>query len=409
MGPSGENLNAPRAAFAHRDFRLYQGARFLSMIGVQMQSVAIGWQVYELTHRPLDLGYVGLAQFAPAAGLSLLTGHVADRFDRRKIVLLCYLAFAVVSFLLYKMPRDAGVVPIYALLFVFGSARAFNAPAGQALLPHLVPAKDFPNAIAWASSIWQIATILGPALGGIVYGAASARAVYAVCGSTSLCAAALVFALRTRTGRMESAPPSLKTLFAGVRFVWSQKIVLGAISLDLFAVLLGGAVALLPIFAKDVLHVGPWGLGILRSAPSAGAAAMAALMAYRPMRKNAGVIMFGCVALFGLATIVFGLSHSLWLSLVALVFVGAADMVSVVVRLTLVQLSTPASMRGRVSAVNSIFIGASNELGEFESGLTAAWLGAVHAVVLGGIGTLLVVALWAWMFPALRKIDRLDT
>lgn len=373
-----------------------------------MQSVAIGWQVYDLTREPLDLGYVGLAQFAPAIGLSLVTGHVADRFDRRRIVLVCYAAIAALSFALALLPPSAGVLPIYALLVLFGTARAFMGPASQALGPHLVPANDFANAVAWSSSIWQVATILGPALGGVVYGFAGGPIVFTVCGMTALSAVGFVGALRVRTGRMESAAPSLSTVFAGVRYVWSQKIVLGAISLDLFAVLLGGAVALLPIFARDILHAGPWALGMLRSAPAAGAAVMAVFLAHRPLKKHAGAIMLACVAIFGVATIVFGLSKSIVLSLVALALVGASDMVSVVVRLTLVQLSTPAAMRGRVSAVNSVFIGASNELGEFESGVTAAWLGPVTAVVVGGIGTLVVVGLWALAFPALRNVDRLE-
>ena len=373
-----------------------------------MQSVAIGWQVYDLTHRALDLGYVGLAQFAPAAGFALVTGHVADRFDRRRIVLVCYLAIALLSLTLCLMPRDAGVLPIYGVLVLLGTARAFNAPAGQALTPHLVPLADFPNAVAWASSIWQIATILGPALGGIVYAAASGRVVYGIAAALSFSAATLTFALHVRTGRMEHSAPSLATLFAGVRYVFEKKIILGAISLDLFAVLLGGAVALLPVFARDILHAGPWALGFLRSAPAVGAAVMAVILASYPLKKNAGAIMLACVAVFGVATIAFGLSRSFAVSLVALAIVGASDMVSVVVRLTLVQLSTPPAMRGRVGAVNSVFIGASNELGEFESGVSAAWLGPVASVVVGGIGTLVVVALWALLFPALRKVDRLD-
>ena len=399
------------AAFGYRDFRLFQGARFFLTIGIQMQSVAVGWQVYELTHRALDLGYVGLAQFLPAVLLSLVTGHVADRFDRRRVLLVCQLGVALTALLLFgcavlHVHRPAA---IYAILVLFGTTRAFSGPAGSALLTHLVPAAAFPNAVAWSSTVWQVAAVAGPTLGGIVYGASHGPgAVYACSAALSLTAFALVMAMHVRTGRMEHGAASLSTLLAGVKYVFRHKVVLGTISLDLFAVLLGGAVALLPVFARDILDVGPWGLGILRSAPAFGAALMALVIAFRPLKSRAGPVMLLAVGIFGAATIVFGVSRSFWLSLAALIVVGASDMVSVVIRSTLVQISTPAAMRGRVSAVNLVFVGASNELGEFESGVTAAWLGAARAVVLGGIATCGVVAIWAQAFPALRRIDRLD-
>ena len=398
------------SAFHHRDFRLLQGARFLSILGIQVQSVAVGWQVYAITGRPLDLGYVGLAQFLPAFGLSLVTGHVADRFDRRTIIAICQATIALCSLALLALARahTQDPVPIYGVLLAFGVARAFAGPASQALLPSLVPKNELGNAIAWSSSIFEIASISGPALGGLVYAAQGAEAAY---GFTALATAlATLFTLRIRP-RPRSASReavSLNRVFDGIRYVFREKVLLGAISLDLFAVLLGGAVALLPAYARDVLHVGPSGLGLLRSAPAMGALLMALVLATRPLKHRVGLIMFACVAIFGVATIVFGLSTSFPLSLAALFVLGASDMVSVVIRQTLVQVTTPEAMRGRVSAVNLVFVGASNELGEFESGITAAWLGLVPAVVVGGVGTLVVVALWAYLFPSLRRADRLE-
>jgi len=397
-------------AFAFREFRLFMGARIFAILASQMQSVAVGWQVYEKTHRALDLGYVGLAQFLPAAGLSLVTGHVADRFDRRRVVMTCHVALALCSALLFLVARTGSrdVLPIYAILLLVGTARAFMAPAGQALLPHLVPTEQFGNAVAWSSSTWQIAMIIAPAAGGIFYGATgSATPVYATCACISVGTVTLLALMRVKTGRSEKRATSWTTVLAGIRYVFENKLVLGATSLDLFAVLLGGAVALLPIFARDILATGPWGLGILRSAPAVGAALTAILLAMKPLQRRAGRIMFACVALFGVATIAFGMSHSMVLSVVALFVIGASDMVSVFVRQQLVILATPEAMRGRVSAVNMVFIGASNELGELESGVTAQWLGAVPAVIAGGIGTLAVVAIWSFLFPQLRDVDRL--
>jgi MFS family permease len=402
---------APRAAFRYRDFRLSLGSGVVAVLAMQMQSVAIGWQVYDLTHRPFDLGLVGLAQFVPAISLSLVAGQTADRYDRRAILRICHLGQALCSMLLCAQAgyAIASPAPIYAILILMGIARAFSAPASQALLPHLVPTEHFSNAVTWGTSVRQVSTIIGPAVGGLIYGVAKgAWPVYGVCAALSLLAFAWTSLIETRTGRLQKESPTLHTLLAGVRYVWREKIVLGCISLDLFAVLLGGAVALLPVYARDILHVGPLGLGFLRTAPAVGAASMGGLLAYRPLRKKAGDTMLVAVAIFGVATIVFGLSRSFALSLFALAASGAADMVSVVIRLTLVQLSTPAAMRGRVSAVNMAFVNASNELGEFESGITAALWGAVPAVLIGGVGTCVVVALWSWLFPELRRLDGLS-
>jgi MFS family permease len=398
------------SAFAHRDFRLYQFARLFMTLGVQMQSVAVGLHVYSLTQRPLDLGYVGLAQFLPAIVLSLVTGDTADRHDRRGVLLCCYAAMVTGALLFFGMAW-VGVTqtwPLYAVLVLIGIARAFAGPAGQSLVPHLVPVQHLSQAVAWNSTVFQVGTIAGPAAGGLLYDAFHATGVYLACAVMMAAAAAMLALMRVRTGRMEQAATSWQRLLGGIRYVWRQKVVLGAISLDLFAVLLGGATALLPIYAQEILHTGPWGLGLLRSAPAVGASVIAVALAMFPLRRNAGGTMLVCVAVFGVATIVFGLSQNLMLSLVALVVLGAVDMVSVVIRQTLVQLATPPEMRGRVSAVNMVFIGASNELGDFESGVTAEWFGVVPAVVLGGVGTCVVVVLWAWLFPGLRRIARAD-
>jgi MFS family permease len=399
------------AAFQHRPFNRFQTARLLSMLAMQMQSVAIGWQIYAITRRPVDLAWVGLAQFLPAAALSLVTGHAADRFDRRAILLSCHGAMAALSIglLAFTRARAVHVAPIYAVLVGVGVARAFLGPANQSILPMLVPEEHFANAVAWSSSFMQAAMVFGPMLGGVVYAARGGpAAVYAAAACASLGALALVAVVHPTRARASRAPATRASLLAGVRYVWSTPIVLGAISLDLFAVLLGGATALLPVYARDILRLGPWALGALRSAPAAGAAVTGVALAVWPIERRAGVKMFSCVAFFGVMTIVFGLSRSFALSLAALVVAGAADMVSVFVRFSLLQLATPDTMRGRVSAVNMVFIGASNELGEFESGLTAQWIGAVPSVVMGGIGTLLVVAIWAWRFPELRRVDRLN-
>ncbi|MCK6532288.1 MAG: MFS transporter [Polyangiaceae bacterium] len=405
---AAERSGHPRAAFAHRDFRLYMLARFLAVVGVQVQSVAVGWQVYSLTRDPLHLGWVGLAQFLPLMAFALPSGHVADRFERRRILMFCLSVTALAALGLAGASRATPRLWLwYALLVVIGTARAFYGPAASALLPSLVPKSDFANAVAWSSTNWQVATICGPALGGAIYGALGPEAAYATTALFVLGSVACLAALRARPLPAPAGASSLSTLLGGIRYVWREKTLLGAITLDLFAVLLGGAVALLPALAKDVLHVGPGGLGVLRGAPAVGAALMALGLAHRPLRRHAGPVMLASVGVFGLATVVLGLSRSFLVSLSALVVLGASDMISVFVRQNLVQLGTPDAMRGRVSAVNLVFIGASNELGELESGVTAAWLGVVPAVVAGGIGTVLVVGLSVLLFPALRRVDRL--
>lgn len=403
---------ASRVAFQYPSFVLFQTARFCMVLAMEMQSVAVGWQVYEITKRPLDLGLVGLVQFLPGILLFLVSGHVADRYDRRKLILLCYLGYGAnfVLLLFTALRETRSVYYIFAILVMLGIARAFNGPVTRALVPQLVPEKDFPNAVAWASTTFQVAAILGPALGGVIY--AAFRGPSAVYGLAILMVvAALVCTVKIKTQERARArePLNLTSVLAGLHYIWRAKVILGSISLDLFAVFLGGAVALLPVYAREILKTGPWGLGLLRTAPGVGAAAMAIFLAHRPMRRKAGQIMLWCVAGFGLFTILFGVSRSLVLSLIALFFVGATDMVSVIVRAILIQVATPDEMRGRVNAVDMVFIGASNEFGEFESGLTAQWFGTVPAVVIGGIGTLLVTAVWAWRFPQLRKVEQLHS
>jgi MFS family permease len=416
-GTSEPNDRAPEsrkqagAAFEYPDFRFFQAARFLATLGFQMQGVAVGWQVYTLTREPIHLGYVGLAQFLPAIGFALITGHAADRFERRRVLVICHavLVACAAALLLLTRAANPSVWSIYVVLVAVGSARAFMGPASQALLPNVVPPQHFANAVAWSSSIWHVATIAGPALGGFLYGAFDgAGPVYATAAVLELVAVGCLLLVKTRAGKSSKKRTSWNELVAGIRYVWQNQLILGAITLDMFAVLLGGAVALLPIYAHDILHTGPLGLGMLRSAPAVGATLMAVFLAVRPLTRRAGPTLLACVGAFGLSTIVFGTSTRFEIALLALLALGALDMVSVFVRHTVVQLTTPDEMRGRVSAVNLVFIGASNELGEFESGLTAAWFGTVPAVVLGGIGTCIVVLLCAWRFPALRRVDRLD-
>ena len=405
----------PAAAFFSRDFLLYQLARVVVIIGAEAQALAVAWQVYQITHRAIDLGYTGLVLFLPGLVFILPAGHVADRFDRRHVILVCYGLQSVCTFLLFRLAWMGvdRVWPIFALLFVIGTGRAFSGPASSALVPHLVPQEHFVNAITWGSAIFQIANIVGPALGGILFTLPlhqrlhGASLVYLCTLFSLLWFLVLVASLRVRPGRMEHRAVSKEVILAGFHYVARTQVLLGSISLDLFAVLLGGAVALMPIFAQDILHAGPRGLGMLRAAPALGALTVSLWLMLRPIRRRAGKRMLICVAIFGAATILFGLSRSLPLSLVALFIVGASDMVSVVIRASVLQLATPAEMRGRVSAVNSLFIGASNELGEFESGLTAQWWGAVRAVVIGGIGSLAITGLWSVFFPSLRRADGL--
>jgi MFS family permease len=390
---------------------LLQSSRVLSVTALEMLSVAVGWQVYEITHRPLDLGLIGLAQFLPGVLLFLASGHASDRFPRKRILVACYCSYALCAALLLRFtlgPGPSTVLPIYLTVLLIGVVRAFEGPARQAIVPELVSAEHFPNAVAWGGSVMKAAQIAGPALGGIIYAfAGGPAAVYgtafvAYLGAVTV-AAPIVGRSRAGTARVRD----MRTLLAGLRYIRENKLLLGSISLDLFAVLLGGAVALLPVYARDILRTGPWGLGLLRAAPGVGAVLMGVVVARWPLRRNVGAVMLWCVAGFGVFTVVFAFSRSFALSLVALGLTGAMDMVSVIIRQTLVQTATPDAMRGRVSAVNMLFIGASNELGQFESGVTAAWFGTVAAAALGGFGTLAVVALWAWMFPQLRKADQL--
>ena len=407
------------AAFASRDFRRYQVARASVIIGAEAQTVAVAWQVYSITHRALDLGYTGLALFLPGLFFLLPAGHVADRYDRRIIILLCYTLqiFCTAALLAIAILGLRQVHLIYAVLFLIGTGRSFSGPASSALIPHLVPEGHFVNAVTWGAAIFQFANIAGPAIGGILFTLpltpllgdtlAGAGIVYIITLVSLVIFLALISSLSIRLGRMEHRDISFKVIFAGFQYVRRSPILLGSLSLDLFVVLLGGAVALMPIFAQEILHTGPRGLGMLRAAPAVGALIISLLLARFPMRRNAGRRLFVCVGLFGIATIVFGLSHNLALSLAALALTGAADMISVVIRSSVLQLATPPEMRGRVSAVNSMFLGASNELGEFESGATAQWLGAVRATVAGGVGALVVTGLWTFLFPTLRDADEL--
>jgi MFS family permease len=397
-----------RALLAHRSFVRFWIARLTGGFANQMQAVAVGWQMYALTGSPLDLGLVGLAQFAPSVILLLVVGHVADRYDRRWVVGLCQLveASAATTLAVLSLRGTISEHAIFGLVAVSGAARAFVMPTQQTLLPSLVPASVLPRAVAANATAGQTAIIAGPALGGFLYAAGPAT-VYGLCALMFVMASLLNATLHVQRSSALREPPTLSRLFAGIAYIRRRRELLGAISLDLFAVLLGGAAALFPIYARDILYTGPWGLGLLRSAPAVGALAMAVWLARHPLERHAGRKMFAGIAMFGVATIVFGLSRSFVLSLVALVIMGAADMVNVVVRMSLVQLRTPDEMRGRVSAVNSMFIGASNQLGEFESGVTAAWFGTVPAVVIGGIGTLLIAWLWMRWFRELADVDSL--
>jgi MFS family permease len=401
---------------------LYQAARLMVILGAEAQSVAVAWQVYAMTHSALDLGYTGLALFLPGIFCVLPAGHAADRYDRRRIILGCYGLQAICTVLLLWLSLSPAMLargqvwPIYAVLVGIGFGRAFSGPAASAMMPSLVPKEHFVNAVTWGATVYQIANMSGPAVGGLMFtiplmGALAvwrgAPIVYAFTLVMLLGFIVLVGMIRTPVVSQDRKAFSARTVLAGLEYVWKTKLLLGSISLDLFAVMLGGAVALLPIFATDILHAGPKGLGLLRAMPSVGALVVSLTMLVKPIKRRAGKTMMVCVGIFGAATVVFGLSKSIWVSSVALVVVGASDMVSVVVRSSILQLATPPEMRGRVSAVNWLFIGASNEFGEFESGLTAQWFGAVRAVVLGGIASMMVTASAAAFFPKLRGADAL--
>ena len=396
-------------ALHHRQFVFYWLASWAANFAVQIMSVSVGWQIYDITRKPIYLGFVGLAQFLPPLLLVLVTGLVADKFNRRLIMVLC-MALEVgcaAALLIFTLMSPAVVWPVFLILAGLGLARAFYNPAADALAPNLVPREAIAHGISLNSMSWQIANIVGPVAGGLLYGLGGSAA-YGVAVAL-LAVALLLIGFIGRVAQPNHAEKTnLGTLLAGFKFIRSERIVLGAISLDLFAVLLGGAVALMPVYARDILAVGPWGLGLLRSAPGVGAIAMALWLAKFPIRNRAGIILFIFVAAFGLFTVVFGISKSVPLSIAALVVMGACDMVSVYIRETLMQLWTPDEVRGRVNAVNRVFIGASNELGEFRAGMVAAWLGAVAAVTIGGAGTMGVAALWARIFPELRTAQRLD-
>ncbi|KRB62755.1 MFS transporter [Rhizobium sp. Root708] len=397
------------AAFRHSSYARFFFARFLLSFSQQIVSVAVGWQMYDQTRSAIYLGLIGLVQFLPSLVLILVTGSVADRHNRRAIAAVCSLvsALCTLALLLMTVTGTFSPIPVFAVLLVFGIERAFMSPAIQSLAPNLVPPEDLSNAIAWNSSSWQLAAITGPVLGGLLYGV-NPHTAYIVAVVFAGLGAILLFLIPKPAQKTTGEAKSWDMILGGFRFIRAEKVVLGAISLDLFAVLLGGATALMPIYARDILTLGPWGLGLLRSAPGVGAIVMALFLAAYPLKHRAGVYMFIGVALFGLGTIVFGFSTNTEVSIAALALMGAADMVSVYVRESLIALWTPDQLRGRVNAVNMVFVGASNELGEFRAGTMASVFGAVPAVIVGGIGTLAVAAIWATSFPQLRKIDSLD-
>jgi len=398
-----------RDVFRIPSYALFWSGRVLSSLSYQVIGLAVGWQLYDLTHSTFYLGMVGLAQFLPLLLLVLVVGHVADRFDRRRILTICRAteslaaaALAIATFTHHIHPAG-----IFIAVAVIGAARAFEQPSTQATVPNLVPEAMVPQAIAWSSSANQTASILGPALGGFLY-AAGPHIPYSIAAILFLIASLLMLAIHLwPTATRKSLATTANSIFSGIHYIRDHRNILGAISLDLFAVLLGGATALLPAYAHDILKTGPWGLGLLRLSPAIGALTTSVVLAHHPIRKQAGLRMFLAVIVFGLATIAFALSRSVWLSMVILAILGAADVMSVVVRSTLVQLETPDEMRGRVSAVNTLFIGTSNQLGEFESGITASWFGLIPATILGGLGSIVIALLWMRLFPGLRKLDRL--
>lgn len=408
MTPTGPPTSHQKPPLNNKPLVLFLLARVSSSVAFQMLGVAVGWQMYAITGSAWYLGLVGLAQFLPMFLLTLAVGHVADRYDRRAVARTCQTiegaAAVLLAFGSYSgwLNRES----MLAIMCVVGAARAFEYPTMHALVPNVVPADFLSRAVAWSASANQTATIIGPAIGGLLY-AVSVTTVYSTVAALFLGSSIFIYLIRIERTPPKREPISIKSLFAGITYINNNPVILGAISLDLFAVLLGGATALLPVYARDILVTGPWGLGLLRSAPAAGALVMSLYLARNPLRHRVGHIMFASVAVFGVATIVFAVSRSFMLSLGALIILGAADVISVVIRSSLVQIETPDEMRGRVSAVNSMFIGTSNQLGEFESGATAALIGTVPAVMFGGIGTLVVVLLWIRLFPNLFHIDSL--
>ena len=401
-------------AWESKDFRFYSAARLIGIMGAEAQSVGVAWQVYQITHSALALGYTGLALFLPGIFFVLPAGHVADRYDRRAIILICNTVQAIATaLLLFLTLRGIGSIwVVYAILFLIGTGRCFSGPAASSLVPTLVPREHFINAVTWGASIFQIANVTGPMLGGLLFTVGFAGRLNGAPLVYSFTLASLLiyltlFALIRPRGAAQKKAFTVKTVLAGLHYVVRTRLLLGSISLDRFAVLLGGAVSLMPIFAQDVLHEGPHGLGLLRAMPSVGALMVSLTMVAWPLKRRAGKTMLVCVGLFGAATVVFGLSRNVLLSCAMLLIIGATDMVSVVVRSSILQLATPPEMRGRVSSVNWLFLGASNEFGEYESGLTAHWWGAVRAVVIGGMASMMVTGLWSVFFPALRHADKL--
>jgi MFS family permease len=416
MSEAASALPSTRSLLGEGDYLRFWASRFLGGLGSQIQSVTMGWQIYAISRQTLsveasafNVSLIGLITFAPLFFLALPAGETVDRHDRRKVVAWCYAGeIATVAVLSWAAFHDRATVPLLlGAALAFGASRAFFSPAMTALGPMMVPRALLPRAIAWNSLAWQSASIAGPAVGGLLV-AISPGAAFATTLMLYIAASMLLMTIRKPTTPEAQPGSRLALVKEGLVYVWTHKVVFGAISLDLAAVILGGATALLPAFARDVLHVGAQGFGLLRSGPALGAVAVGLFIAARPIHRHAGLTMFAGVAVFGAATVVFGLSHLLWLSVIALAFLGGADMLSVFVRQTLVQLMTPDAMRGRVAAVSTLFISASNELGEFESGLVARFLGPVGAAVFGGVGALIVTAVWAWGFPALRKADRLE-
>ncbi len=397
------------AAFRHPAFARYWTQKFLNTLAVQIVSVAVAWQMYDLTRDPFDLGLIGLTQFLPQLALVLVTGAAADMFGRRFIMGVAQLleTACTIGLLALTFAGLAAPVALFAILTALGIARAFVGPASSSLIVGTVPIADFPNAVSWSTACWQIGTIVGPVFGGLLYGI-SPEFAYGTAGILLAVACGFTFSIPRPALRPHIGAGVLGNILGGFRYILSEKIVLGAISLDMVAVLLGGAVALLPVYARDVLELGPWSLGLLRASPGIGAVLTAMWLTSHPIRDHAGMTMFAAVALFGVFTTMFGVSTIAWVSILALALVGAADMFSVYVREILLQLWTPDHVRGRVNAVNNVFVGASNELGEFRAGMMGAWIGPVGAVVFGGIGSIAVAAIWAWHFPALRKTRSLD-
>jgi MFS family permease len=409
---AGETLpdreTSQTVVFREPSYARFWLARICSTVSFQMTGVAVGWQMYALTRSTFALGLVGLVQFMPMLLLVLVVGHVADRFSRKTILSICQMVEGVTLALLTFTSYIHRLHPIgiFCAVAAIGGSRAFEAPSTQALVPSLVEEPQVPQAIAWSTSANQTASIVGPALGGLLY-AFGPHVPYGVCACLFWTAAFLSSTIVPKRGMAARAQVTGQSVLAGIHYIRQHKNILGAISLDLFAVLLGGATALLPAYAHDILHTGPWGLGLLRLAPAVGALTTAIFIAHHPIRNRAGMRMFAAVIVFGLATVGFALSRNIWVSMAILCVLGAADVTSVVVRSSLVQLETPDEMRGRVSAVNSLFIGTSNQLGEFESGVTASWFGLIPATIYGGLGSILVAVIWMGLFPGLRKLERL--